>query len=143
VAEAAEAVAEVEQEAALVHHSLAQQGGLLAEQAREHAERLRTGGGGAGRGAALWARPTATTEPALGLLGIERLGWSLNAPGMALLDARWGRLDLGRGPAHVVLGFDAAPVMFGCRQSSLSLAAGAAWPGVVDSSELTEGGQAG
>jgi hypothetical protein len=39
VAEAAEAVAEVEQEAARVHHSLAEQGGPLTEQAREHAER--------------------------------------------------------------------------------------------------------
>jgi hypothetical protein len=39
VAEAAEAVAAVEQEAARVHHTLADQGGPLAEQAREHAER--------------------------------------------------------------------------------------------------------
>jgi hypothetical protein len=39
VVEAAEAVAEVEQEAARVHQILADQGGPLAEQAREHADR--------------------------------------------------------------------------------------------------------
>ena len=39
VTEAAEAVAEVEQEAARVHQILADQGGPLAEQAREHADR--------------------------------------------------------------------------------------------------------
>jgi hypothetical protein len=38
-AEAAEAVAEVEQEAPRVHQILADQGGPLAEQAREHADR--------------------------------------------------------------------------------------------------------
>jgi hypothetical protein len=38
VARSAEAVAEVEQEVARVHDTLADQGGPLAEQAREHAE---------------------------------------------------------------------------------------------------------
>jgi hypothetical protein len=39
VAVAAEAVADVEEESARVHRTLAEQGGSLAEEAREHADR--------------------------------------------------------------------------------------------------------
>ena len=73
VAEAAEAVAEVEQEAARVHRVLADQGGPLADQAREHAERAE------GLATKEWAeaqrlRRLTTGESARQLLDMERLG---------------------------------------------------------------------
>ena len=50
VAELAEAVAQVELDVARVHEGIAEQGGSLAAQAREHAEAVRLRGVGAGWG---------------------------------------------------------------------------------------------
>jgi hypothetical protein len=142
LAEAAEAVAEVEQEAARVHHSLAEQGGPLAEQAREHAERAEDLAAKERAEAQRLARPTAT-EPALRLLDIERLGWVAQRARDGTARCPVGRLDLDRGPARVVLRFDTAPAMFGGSTVELvPLPLAPPDAGVVDTSELTEGGQA-
>jgi hypothetical protein len=79
-----------------------------AKQARAHSQALRNR-------VAEGAEAVAEVEQEAALLAIERLGWIAEPRPEDVTAVSGGRrLGLDRGPARVVLRFDAAPVMFGC-----------------------------